>query len=117
MLLGPRLVHITRPHGVVCAFHSECAQIDMERGEKDHYHRARDVDDVRRLHELAALIKIREQHDGAGDTEHHADDGRHPPEQYFLTEVKTAGWRFAAAFGKQPAEAHYPLEVASLGEV
>src|SRR3954470_11493806 len=117
MFFGPRLVHITRAHGVVRAFHSECAQIDMKRSEKNHYHRARDVDDVRRLHEFAALFEIREQHDGAGDAEDHADDGRHPPEQHLLTEVKTTGWRFATSFGEQPAEAHDPLEVAALREV
>src|SRR4051794_23571851 len=117
MFLGPRLVHITRAHGVIRAFHSEGAQIDMERGEKDHYHRARNVHDVRGLHEFAALFEIREQQDGAGNAEHRADDGRHPPEQHFLTEVETTGWRLASAFGKQPAEVHNPLEVTALGEV
>ncbi len=90
MLAGPGLVDQAGLHRVERVVHADGAEVDVEAGHRHGEDGAPAVDQVRKLHRLAALVPVREVEDEAGHADDRAQSHHEQPEERLLAGVELA---------------------------
>ena len=99
VFFGPGFIHVTSPHGVIGAFHTDRADVDVSHEHGHHQNCGNAMDHIGNLHGAALIDQAGNdfvQHKARSD--HHRTQQKHTtPKDDFFACVETVGRNFFSA--------------------